>query len=177
MMIVSPWARTGVYHQQSTNISILSLMQRMWGLAPLTRLNARQNDLMSAFDFGQSPLPAPAVPTAPADTIGFHGSSILADIGAPSPGSPLTVNLYAETGGLTLDDTVNGTVNLTVTPPPGVSAPPGFPGTVTLTGGQGSFTATFPTAGYYRIAATGPDGSAGWVTVDVGVGPDTAPSQ
>jgi hypothetical protein len=33
----------------------------------------------------------------------------------------------------------------------------------------------FATAGYYRIKATGPDGSVGWVTVDVGVNPNTAP--
>jgi len=66
-------------------------------------------------------------------------------------------------------------VNLTVTPAPGVSPPPGFPSTVTLSGGEASFTATFPTAGYYRIAASGPGGSVGWVTVDVGVTPGTAP--
>jgi phospholipase C len=33
----------------------------------------------------------------------------------------------------------------------------------------------FPSAGYYRIAATGPRGSKGWVTVDVGVTTDTVP--
>jgi hypothetical protein len=33
----------------------------------------------------------------------------------------------------------------------------------------------FAIAGYYRIKATGPDGSLGWVTVDVGVNPNTAP--
>ena len=36
-------------------------------------------------------------------------------------------------------------------------------------------TASFPTAGYYRITASGPNGSKGWVTVDVGVTPSTAP--
>lgn len=118
MLIVSPWARTGVFHQQTTNISILSFLQHLWGLAPLTRLNAQQNDLMGAFDFHQAPLAPPTVPTAPADTIGFHGSSILSDIGSPNPGSPLTINLYAETGGLTLDSNASGTVSLSVTPPP-----------------------------------------------------------
>jgi hypothetical protein len=38
-----------------------------------------------------------------------------------------------------------------------------------------NFTVKFPAAGYYRIEAQGPDGSVGWVTVDVGVSPDTAP--
>jgi len=76
---------------------------------------------------------------------------------------------------LTLDSTVNGTVNLTVTPPAGVSVPSSIPTSVTLTGGLGSFTVKFPTAGFYRIEASGPDGSVGWVTVDVGVNDNTAP--
>jgi phospholipase C len=176
MIIVSPYARRGVFHGQTTNVSILSFLQRLWGMPPLTALNARQNDLMSAFDFGQTPLARPALPVAPADTIGFHGSSILADIGSPSPGSSLTINLYAETGGLTLDSTVNGMVNLSLAPPPGVPVPASFPSSVTLAGGLGSVTVKFPTAGFYRIAATGPSGSEGWVTVDVGVSANTAPS-
>lgn len=151
-------------------------MQHLWGLAPLTPLNARQNDLMSAFNFRQSPLPPPDVPVAPADTIGFHGSGgILTDISAPSPGSSLTINLEAETGGLSLDPSVNGVVSPMVTPPSGTASPSDFPSSVALASGQATFTVKFPTAGYYRIAASGPGGSQGWVTVDVGVTPDTAP--
>ncbi len=151
-------------------------MQHLWGLPPLTKLNARQNDLMSAFNFRQKPLPAPNVPVAPADTIAFHGpGGILTDIANPNPGSTLTVNLEAETGGLSLDSGVTGPVTLTVTPPAGVATPPGFPSSVTLASGQANFTVKFPTAGYYRIAASGPNGSQGWVTVDVGVNPNTAP--
>jgi phospholipase C len=56
-----------------------------------------------------------------------------------------------------------------------VAVPSNFPASVTLAGGQASFTVGFPTAGYYRIAAAGPNGSVGWVTVDVGVTPNTAP--
>lgn len=176
MLIISPYARPGVFHQQTTNVSILSLMQQLWDLPPLTSLNAQQNDLMGAFDFGQSPLPAPSPPVAPADTLAFHGSGgILTDINNPGPGGTLNVDLMAETGGLTQDTTVNGPVSLTVTPPPGVAAPPNFPGTVTMTSGLASFSAKFPAAGYYRIAAAGPGGSAGWVTVDVGVNPNTEP--
>jgi phospholipase C len=175
-IIVSPYARPGVYHPTMTNVSILSFMQRLWGLAPLTKLNAEQNDLMSAFDFRQAPRPAPSVPVAPADTIAFRGSGgILTDIGAPGPGRALTINLEAETGGLSLDSSVTGPVSLTVTPPAGVPVPTGFPSSATLAGGQASISVTFPTAGYYRIAAAGPDGSQGWVTVDVGVTPNTAP--
>jgi phospholipase C len=51
MIIISPYARRGVFHQQTTNVSILSFMQRLWGMPALTALNARQNDLMGAFDF------------------------------------------------------------------------------------------------------------------------------
>jgi hypothetical protein len=53
-----------VYHQQTTNVSILSFMQNLWGLAPLTPLNKKQNDLMSVFNFKQSLLPAPASPVS-----------------------------------------------------------------------------------------------------------------
>lgn len=77
---------------------------------------------------------------------------------------------------LSLDPALSGPVTLTVTPPAHVPPPAGFPGTVTLTNGRGSFVATFGTAGYYRIAATGPGGSRGWTTVDVGVTPNTVPT-
>ena len=83
--------------------------------------------------------------------------------------------LEAETGGLSLDSTVNGPVQLTVTPPSGVPVPVSFPTSATLVNGQASITAKFSTAGYYRIEAQGPHGSVGWVTVDVGVTPNTAP--
>jgi phospholipase C len=176
MIIVSPYARNSVFHRQTTNVSILSFMQHLWGLPPLTKLNAKQNDLMGAFNFKQAPAAPPSLPVAPTDTIGFHGSGgILTDIGTPSAGSSLTIDLYAETGGLTLDSTVNGTVKLTVTPPAGVPVPSSIPTSVTLTGGLGSFSVKFPTAGFYRIQASGPDGSVGWVTVDVGVNANTAP--
>jgi phospholipase C len=176
MIIISPYARKQVFHQQTTNVSILSFMQSLWGLPPLTSLNARQDNLMSAFDFRQPPLAAPTLPVAPTDTIGFHGTGgILTDISTPSVNSSLTINLEAETGGLSLDSTVNGPVQLTLTPPPGVAKPSSFPASATLVNGQVNVTAKFSTAGYYRIEAQGPNGSVGWVTVDVGVNPNTAP--
>jgi phospholipase C len=176
-VIVSPYARAGVFHQQTTNISILSFMQHLWNLPPLNPLNARQNDLFSAFDFGQAPAPAPTLPVDPADTIAFHGTGgDLTDLPAPGVNASLTVNLAAEGGGLNLDPNATGPVTLTLTPPAGVAAPAGFPGTVALTGGRGTFTVRFPTAGYYRIAATGPGRSQGWTTVDVGVTPNTLPT-
>ncbi len=176
MIIISPYARRGVFGQQTTNVSILSFMQKLWNLPPLTALNASQNNLFSAFDFSQAPLAAPSVPVAPADTIGFHAAGgILTDIGPASPGRKVTIYLEAETGGLVLDPAVGGTVDLTLTPPPGVAVPASFPKTVAMAGGEAVISASFPKAGYYRIAASGPGGSVGWVTVDVGVTPDTAP--
>src|SRR5260370_9892168 len=97
MIIISPYARHGVYHQQSTNVSILSFMQKLWGLPALTPLNARQNNLFSAFNFSQAPLAPPAVPVAPADTIGFHGSGgIFTDVGGPTPRRSVTTHLRPE---------------------------------------------------------------------------------
>jgi phospholipase C len=154
----------------------LSFMQKLWGLPALTPLNASQNDLFSAFNFSQTPLAAPKVPAAPADTIGFHGTGgILTDIVATDPGRSVTINLEAETGGLVLDSSVNASVTLTLAPPPGVAVPSSFPASVTLADGQATIRVAFPSAGYWRIAASGPAGSRGWVTVDVGVTPDTAP--
>jgi phospholipase C len=113
---------------------------------------------------------------APADTIGFHAAGgILTDLGPASPGQTVTIYLEAETGGLVLDPALGGTVDLTLTPPPGVAVPSAFPKTVTMTGGLATLSVSFPSAGYYRIMASGPSGSKGWVTVDVGVTPDTAP--
>lgn len=110
------------------------------------------------------------------NTIGFHGTGgILTDIGVASPGRSVTIILEAESGGLVLDSAVNGSLTLTLTPPPGVTAPSSFPASALLAGGQASITVSFPSAGYWRIGASGPGGSKGWVTVDVGVTPDTAP--
>jgi phospholipase C len=176
MIIISPYARHGVYHQQTTNVSILSFMQKLWGLPALTPLNAGQNNLFSAFNFSQAPLASPSAPAAPADSIGFHGSGgILTDIGVTSPRRSVTINLDAETGGLVLDPTATGAVALKLAPPPGAAVPSSFPASVTLSGGQATITVSFPSAGYWRIAAAGPAGSQGWVTVDVGVTPNTAP--
>jgi hypothetical protein len=56
-----------------------------------------------------------------------------------------------------------------------VAVPSSFPASATLVNGQVNVTAKFSTAAYYRIEAQGPNGSVGWVTVDVGVNPNTAP--
>ncbi|WP_203919113.1 phospholipase C [Rugosimonospora africana] len=178
MTIISPYARPGVYHQQTTNVSILSFMQKLWKMHPLTPLNKQQNDLTSAFNFGQTPLPAPDMPVAPPDALAFHKpGNILSNIDEPAKGKPVSIGLMAETPGLSLDSAANGPIALSYTPPPGVTAPAGNPTTVMMTGGQANFTLTFPTVGYYRVAATGPNGSLGWATIDVGTTPATAPAQ
>lgn len=41
--------------------------------------------------------------------------------------------------------------------------------------GQVTFSVKFPASGCWRIKAQGPNGSLGWVTVDVSVNPNTVP--
>lgn len=175
-MIVSPYVRQGAFHPQTTNMSILSFMQKQWGLPPLNSLNARQNDLSDAFDFHQAPLPAPQMPVAPADTIAFRGGKDTSHAPIPKLNSKATFYLEANGSGLTHDSSANGPVTLTITPPKGVAVPANFPSTVNLTDGWASFTTTFTQAGYYRIKAEGPNGSVGWQTVDVGVNANTLPT-
>lgn len=79
LVIVSPWVRTGVYRATTTNLPVLSFTEHLWGLAPLTALDARQNDLAGAFDFHRHPLAPPAVPVDPPATIGFYGVGVTPD--------------------------------------------------------------------------------------------------
>ncbi|CAB1128074.1 Phosphoesterase [Candidatus Hydrogenisulfobacillus filiaventi] len=172
LVIISPYVRPGVYSRTTTNISILAFMQHLWGLPPLNALNARSNDLMSAFDFRQRPLPPVSLPSVPPVTLEMAGpgENVVA-----VPGVPFTLTMKAKTPGLVTDTTLTGPVILTVTGPAGLKAPVSVPTSVGLQAGKGAFTAVFPVAGYYRITAQGPRGSRGWVTVDVGVGAGTAP--
>ena len=71
LVVVSPYARRGVFDASTTNVSILSFVQHLWGLVPLNSLNAAQNNLVRAFDFQGKPLPPPHLPLAPPATIGF----------------------------------------------------------------------------------------------------------
>lgn len=77
------------------------------------------------------------MPVAPAHTLAFHGpGGILTDIAEPRPGQPVSISLWAETPGLTLDSGVSGAVQLSVTPPPGGAVPLGISTSVALTAGQ-----------------------------------------
>ena len=173
MVIVSPWVRRGVFHARTTNISVLAFAQHLWGLRPLNALDARQNDLAGAFDFRRSPLRPPSLPVSPRDTIGFYSPNGNSDVTPVNPGQPLVIIVQQNTRGLALDERASGRVKLSVTPPVGFPVPSGFPSEVEFDAGRGRISATFTKAGYYRIAAHGPGGSAGWLTVDVGVNANT----
>lgn len=173
LVVVSPWARRTVLTATTTNLSVLSFVQHLFRLPPLDRLNAEQDDLAAAFDYAQRPLPPPRPPVDPPTTVGFTGSSPLADVPAVPPGRALTVRLEINTAGLALDRSATGTVALSVTPPAGTPRPIGIPATVTVRDGQGSLALRVDRPGYYRLRATGPGGSLGWLTLDVGVGPNT----
>jgi phospholipase C len=166
LVIVSPWARHGVFGEPTTNISVLSYLQHLWHMPPLTRLNSLQNNLTGAFDYSQPPLPPPTLPVAPPDTIGFHGRTMERRVRIAHPGGPLRLYLDAETSGLALDQAMTGPLTLTLTPPRGVTVR-GFPASTRLVAGRAMVRVTFPAPGYYRITASGPDGSVGWVTVVV----------
>ena len=57
-LLVSPYAKRGVVdHTQLDHTSILKFIEDNWGVAPLSTRDARANDLVSAFDFGQKPRP------------------------------------------------------------------------------------------------------------------------
>ena len=57
--------------------------------------------------------------------------------------------------------------------PAGVPRPAGIPAAVTVRDGAGRLVLDVAMPGYYRLTACGPDGSVGWCTLDVGVGPNT----
>jgi hypothetical protein len=166
-VIVSPWARHGVFRQRSTNVSILSFMQHLWDMPPLTSLNAQQNDLAGAFDFRQRPLPRPHPSVAPSGTLGFHGRNIASEVRAVRPRHWLRIYLDAETGGLSLSASISGSLALAVLPPKGVRMRAGITRLTALVAGRAMIRVRFPAPGYYWIEASGPDGIVGWTTVVV----------
>ena len=55
-LLVSPYAREGAVDSTVLDhTSILRFIEDNWGVAPLTRRDARANGLASAFDFGSPP--------------------------------------------------------------------------------------------------------------------------
>ena len=153
MVIVSPWARRGAYAHRTTNISILSFMQHLWGIAPLNSLNAQQNDLAGAFDFRQRPLRRPRLPVAPSATIGFHGKSLASEVRAVHPHHWLRIYLDAETTGLSLSAGLSGWLSLSLATPWGVAHPASFPSRTQLRSGRAMIRVRFAKPGYYRVTA------------------------
>jgi phospholipase C len=57
MLVISPWARPGfVDHVRWDFSSVLRLIERLHGLAPLTTRDGTADDMAEAFDFNQQPL-------------------------------------------------------------------------------------------------------------------------
>ena len=176
MVMVSPWARRGLDPRTTTNLSVLAFMAHLWRLAPLDQLAARQDALASAFDYRQRPLPPPRLPTVPPRTLVFTGATPLSDPPPVAPGQGLVLHLRANTAGLALDRGLSGPVALRLVPPAGTPVPAHFPVAVRLTRGEATLAVRLPLRGYYRLLAAGPGGSRGWLTLDVGVTPETVPA-
>ena len=172
LVVVSPYVRQGLISQTTTNLSVLSFTQRLFGLPTLDRANALAPSLLADFDFDR-PAPAPQLPpVSPPDTLRMSEGSGYSLTYTARPGSTITVNLLANDAGLDQDSSLDEPVSLTATGPPNAAAAT-VPGSVQVSGGAASFKARFPTAGYWRIKATGPDGSLGWVTFAVGTNAET----
>jgi phospholipase C len=167
MVIVSPWARHGAYTRRTTNISILSFMQHLWGMAPLNGLNAQQNDMAGAFDFRQHRLRRPRLPVAPSATIGFHGKSLASEVRVVHPHHWLRIYLDAETSGLSLSAGLSGQLSLSLATPKGVTHPASFPSRTQMRNGRALIRVRFAEPGYYRVTAAGPGGCEGWTTLVV----------
>jgi acid phosphatase len=55
LIVISPWAKHGyIDHTQYETVSILSTIEKIWGLAPLTTRDANAVPLTNAFDFTQT---------------------------------------------------------------------------------------------------------------------------
>jgi phospholipase C len=69
-IILSPYAKAGtVDHQAADHTSILRLIERLHGLAPLSTRDQNASDLLSAFDFSARPLPPIAVGLTAVQTV------------------------------------------------------------------------------------------------------------
>ena len=64
LLIISPWVKAGyVEHQVLEFSSVLKFVEKRFRLAPLTPRDELANDLASAFDFHQTPLPPDVLTT------------------------------------------------------------------------------------------------------------------
>ena len=66
LLIISPFAPAGIYHNQASFDSLLAFVEANWGLKSLTTNDAHADNLMSAFNFGHlKPLAAIPVKDVP----------------------------------------------------------------------------------------------------------------
>lgn len=167
MVVISAYTAPQLISQTTTNLSVLSFMQELWHLRALNITNLRAPDLFKYFDFSELPRPPALPPAAPPATLLLQETGPGAYYYTAAVDRPVTITVAAQTPGLTHDVALNGLVRLSVIGPKGAPAA-GVPRLVLLKGGYGFFTARFPTYGYWRIKAMGPERSPGWITVGVG---------
>lgn len=172
MLVVSPYTPAGLAKQTTTNLSVLSFMDRLWHLPSLSKANSLAPALSDLFDYAHGPTAPHLPPLTPADTLRVAEGVAPSLTYAAQPGTAVTINVSAETPALVTDTSFGDEVSLAVTGPSG-AAKATVPPSVTMSAGTGSFVARFPTAGYWRVVARGPGGAIGWVTIDVGTNADT----
>lgn len=171
MVIVSPYARRGVFGEMTTNLSVLSYLDTLFHLAPLSALQSRQNNLSRAFDYQQRPLAPPRLPVVPARTVAFFGKNPLSDPPAEVPGRPFHI-LVVEQSPALVPVAASTALSLSLTAPAGIAVPASFPRRLVLRQGRGELSAVLFHPGYYRLRASA-KGVLGYLTLAVGVGPNT----
>lgn len=172
MVVVSPYVRQGLISQTTTNLSVLSFMQHLWGLKPLDEANALAPDLFSSFNFDQVAKRPQLPPVTPPDTLRIAEGSGYSLSYTAKPGTAVAINLVAENPALDQDTAFSGPVTLEAIGPAGTGRAR-LPGSVRIAAGAGSFEVTFPSSGYWRIEASTSNGSRGWATIAVGTNADT----
>jgi phospholipase C len=172
MVVVSPYTSAGLDKQRTTNLSVVSFMQHLWSLPSLSKANSLAPPLTGLFDHTHSPAAPHLPPVAPANTLRVAEGTAPSLTYTASPGAAVTIDVSAGTPSLVTNTALDGEVRLSVTGSSG-AAQAAVPSSVLLTAGTGSFVVRFPTAGYWRVVATGPQGAIGWATIEVGTNADT----
>ncbi len=172
LVVISPYTPAERISQTTTNLSVLSFMQALWHLSPLDSTNAQAPDLLNYFEFNQPPRAPQLPPAAPPATLRLLVAGPTSAYYTAPLDQTFTVDMAAETPGLSADTALNGAVKLSVIGPNGAPAAK-VPGAVKLQGGAGWFNARLPADGYWRVKAVGPEHSLGWVTIGVGVNANT----
>lgn len=172
MVVISPYTSPGLIKQTTTNLSVLSFMQHLWGLPALSKANGLGPDLISHFDFHRAAQAPHLPPVLPPDTLLMAEGSGSALSYTAQAGSSVTVDLVADNRALVQDGSFAQTVALRLLGPRGAAAAKA-PTSVPVVGGAASFQVRFPSDGYWRLGASSPNGARGWATIDVGTNSNT----